>query len=108
MLKLGSVRFRSKCLRHPKFNPARDGLAAIKGGCPKCHLLLDIFETHRRLIELMRRAVPAKENATKIPAPDPAQLALFAAAVAEAGRPSPESAELKSMQGNLHDRASQH
>lgn len=77
MLKLGSVRFRGKCARHPKFNPARDGLAAIKGGCPKCHLLLSIFETHRRLIELMRQAVPPRESATKLPAVNTAQLGLF-------------------------------
>ena len=108
MLKLGSVRFRSKCSRHPKFNPARDGLAAIKGGCPKCHLLLDISETHRKLIDLMRRAVPAKENATKLAADDTAQLALFASAVAETGGPSPNSGELESRQGNLHDGARQH
>ena len=77
MLKLGSIRFRAKCVRHPKFNPARDGLAAIKGGCPKCHLLLEIFETHRRLVGLMRQAVPARENPPKSDPSDTSQLALF-------------------------------
>jgi hypothetical protein len=77
MLKLGSIRFRAKCLRHPKFNPARDGLAAIKGGCPKCHLLLEIFETHRRLVGLMRQAVPPREVVPKSASADTSQLALF-------------------------------
>ncbi|MBV8068908.1 MAG: hypothetical protein JO270_03320 [Acidobacteriaceae bacterium] len=76
MLKLGSIRFRAKCVRHPKFNPARDGLAAIKGGCPKCHLLLDIFQTHARLVALMRQAVPPKESPAK-PAANTSQLVLF-------------------------------
>ncbi len=76
MLKLGSVRFRAKCARHPKYSPMRDGLAAIKGGCPKCHLLLDIFETHRKMIALMRQAVP-REGAAKEAEVDVNQLQLF-------------------------------
>ena len=105
MLKLGSIRFRSKCSRHPKFNPARDGLPAIKGGCPKCHLLLDIYETHHRLVELMRKAVPPRENGTKLAA-DAAQLGLFVAV--EVPPPAPEAGELQSRQGNLDDCSRQH
>jgi hypothetical protein len=103
MLKLGSVRFRAKCARHPKFNPARDGLAAIKGGCPKCHLLLEIFETHRRLVELIRKVLPPREDATKLAAPDVAQLGLFAGA--ETAPASVNGDDLESRKGKLHDRA---
>lgn len=31
-----------KCVRHPRFDPARDGEAGIKGGCGGCTLLLGI------------------------------------------------------------------
>jgi len=81
MLKLGSVRFRAKCARHPKFNPAREGLAAIRGACPKCHLLLDIFEMHQRLVGLMRQAVPPRETPAKASGASGNQLPLFSSDV---------------------------
>lgn len=54
MLKLGTIRFQSRCDRHPMYNPV-DGQAAIRGGCQRCNLLLDIYETHLRLVELIRK-----------------------------------------------------
>ena len=36
MLKIGTVRWRGKCPRHPRFDPYMDGRAAIRGGCEKC------------------------------------------------------------------------
>jgi hypothetical protein len=32
-----------------------EGEGAIRGACPKCHLLLEIFLAHRRLISLMQQ-----------------------------------------------------
>jgi hypothetical protein len=55
MLRLGTVRFRAKCPRHPRYNPALEGEGAIKGGCQKCQLLLEIFYAHRQMVTLMKK-----------------------------------------------------
>jgi hypothetical protein len=36
------VRQKLSCPRHPRYNPDRDGEAAIKGGCEICRDLLQI------------------------------------------------------------------
>jgi hypothetical protein len=78
MLKLGSIRFHTQCPRRPRYSPARDGLAGIKGGCPKCRLLLDIFESHQNLVSLMRRAIPVRDSSGVKPQRDStSQLPLF-------------------------------
>lgn len=40
-----SVRFKfhGRCEKHPRFNPARDGIGGIKGGCHTCHQLHRIW-----------------------------------------------------------------
>lgn len=58
MLKIGVVRWRGKCSRHPSFDPYADGQGAIKGGCPKCRALFEIHEHHRRMVDLMRTFAP--------------------------------------------------
>ena len=55
MLKLGSIRFRARCSRHPAYDPAHGGESAIRGGCQKCRLLLDVFEAHLRFVALARQ-----------------------------------------------------
>lgn len=55
MVNLGTVRFRGRCSRHPRFDP-EDGAGAVRGGCQRCELLLEIFQTHQRLVELMVKA----------------------------------------------------
>jgi hypothetical protein len=79
MLKLGTVRFRARCARHPRYNPAIDGEAAIRGGCPKCHLLLDIFRAHRQLVSLMQQVKEANQNKTDATSAAERQLDLFSA-----------------------------
>lgn len=37
-----SIRAKVKCRKHPKFDPAH-GEASIKGGCPACRELLDLW-----------------------------------------------------------------
>jgi hypothetical protein len=58
MLKIGTVKWRGKCTRHPMFDPEVDGVGAIKGGCSRCLDLLAIFENHRRTLALMRTFAP--------------------------------------------------
>jgi hypothetical protein len=55
MLKLGTVRFKGMCKRHPGFDPI-DGVGGIRGGCKRCELLLEIYRAHARLVELIVKA----------------------------------------------------
>jgi hypothetical protein len=80
MVKLGTIRFKGKCDKHPRFDPM-DGEGAIRGGCRRCMLLLDIFQAHGRLIELIRKAkneagAPAVRKAAAAAA-DTRQASLF-------------------------------
>jgi len=58
MLKIGVVRWRGKCSRHPTFDPYADGPGAIKGACPKCLALQDIHDYHQKMVALMRNFAP--------------------------------------------------
>lgn len=78
MLKLGSVKWRGKCSRHPRYNPAIDGLAAIRGNCPKCSQLLQIFNHHSEALRLMRTFVPVEEKPKAVARGAGAQQSLFA------------------------------
>ena len=78
MLKIGSVRWRGKCTKHPGFDPAMDGSGAIRGNCQRCNDLLVIHELHQKALRLMRtfRPTEQKKPSTK-PAADDRQLGLF-------------------------------
>jgi hypothetical protein len=58
MLKIGVVRWRGKCSRHPSFDPCFDVPGAIKGGCARCEALVEIYDLHRRMVALMRGFAP--------------------------------------------------
>jgi hypothetical protein len=72
MLKIEAVKWHGKCSRHPMFDPEKDGVSAIKGGCTRCQELLTIFENYRRTLQLMRAFAPfpAKGKETADLAPD--------------------------------------
>ena len=81
-LKIRSRRFDGRCARHKRYNPAVDGRGGIKGGCPRCHLLFDIWETSLRLNQLIRKFDPAHDDVqpprqVAAAAPDPRQLSLI-------------------------------
>lgn len=61
MLKLGTLRWKGKCQRHPNFHPD-EGEGAIKGGCQRCYTLWQIYQQHQRLIRLMREFGPVRER----------------------------------------------
>jgi len=77
MLKIGSIRWRGKCSRHPSFDPYLDGRGAIKGVCAKCTALVEIHESHQKMIALMRSFAPPQPVRKKIPALDRLQASLF-------------------------------
>jgi hypothetical protein len=57
------------------FDPAAEGIGAIKGGCTRCLELQAIFESHNRTLKLMQgfAPVPAKSSKPKNPVPDEQQ-----------------------------------
>jgi hypothetical protein len=54
MLKIGSIRWKGRCHKHPGYSPEVDGLGGIRGGCKRCELLLEIYAQHGALVRLMR------------------------------------------------------
>lgn len=78
MLKIGSIRWRGKCPRHPSFDPYVDGRGGIKGACAKCVALVEIHESHQKMISLMRNFAPPPSVRNKIPIFDRRQTSLFA------------------------------
>ncbi len=56
MLKLGAISFAGKCPRHPRFDPEDEGAGAIRGGCPRCQSLFEIYKAHAHLTALIRNA----------------------------------------------------
>ena len=77
MLKIGSVRWRGKCPRHPRFDPCLDGRAGIRGGCEKCTALVDIHNHHVQMLALMRRFAPPQETKRRAASTDHLQESLF-------------------------------
>jgi hypothetical protein len=83
-LKIRARKFNGRCGRHKRYNPAVDGLGAIKGGCELCALLFEIWEASLRLNKLIRRFDPSHDDLKKPiepgdPAPyhDPRQMSLI-------------------------------
>ena len=78
MLKIGSVRWRGKCAKHPGFDPAMDGPGAVKGNCQRCNDLVVIQDLHQKALRLMRTFRPAEEKkASKQEGVDDRQMSLF-------------------------------
>lgn len=83
LLRIRSRRFAGRCARHKRFNPAVDGRGAIKGACPRCTLLADIWETALKLNGLIRRFDPHFDDLQKAkpkagPVQDERQMSLLA------------------------------
>ena len=82
-MKIRARKFDGRCSRHKRYNPAVDGLGAIKGGCPRCTLLFEIWEASLRLNGLIRSFDPRyddlqRSEAAHTTAPDPRQMSLIA------------------------------
>ncbi len=80
-MKIRSRKFEGRCARHKKFNPAIDGPGAIKGACPRCTLLCEIWDASLRLNALIRRFDPNHDDLQRPPATqpvhDPRQMSLI-------------------------------
>jgi len=77
MLKIGVIRWRGKCSRHPQFDPFADGPGAVKGGCEKCAALVEIHNSHQRMLSLMRGFAPTPARKASAAIANDAQASLF-------------------------------
>jgi len=79
MLKIGSVRWRGKCTKHPGFDPGVDGPGAVRGNCERCNDLVTIHQLHQQALRLMRSFRSVEEKRVERPlVSDDKQLGLFA------------------------------
>jgi hypothetical protein len=79
MLKIGTIRWKGRCTRHPQYDP-QEGEGGIRGACSRCYALLEIYQHHRRLMELIRTFGPMRERASDTDTQifiDPRQRSLF-------------------------------
>lgn len=42
---------KAKCPKHPGYDPAREGLSGIKGGCIYCQLSFELYQKFARFLE---------------------------------------------------------
>jgi hypothetical protein len=77
MLKIGSVRWKGKCSKHPGYAPEIDGRGGIRGGCRRCELLLDIYTHHTAMVRLMREFGVRPELRAGRRDPDDGQMSLL-------------------------------
>jgi len=61
-LKIRSRKFDGRCAKHKRFNPATDGLGGVRGGCPRCILLFEIWDASLKLNKLIRKFDPAYDD----------------------------------------------
>jgi hypothetical protein len=66
MLKIGSIKWRGKCTKHPRFDPAMDGPGAIRGNCERCNDLVVIHDLHQKALRIMRTFRPVDERRTVV------------------------------------------
>lgn len=62
MLKIGTVKWRGKCTKHPGFDPVVDGPSAVRGNCLKCIQLCEIYDYHQKALRLMRSFQPVLDK----------------------------------------------
>ena len=80
-VKIRARKFDGHCAKHKRYNPAVGGPGAIRGACPRCSLLFEIWEASLRLNKLIRSFAPShddlKRPVEKAPELDPRQMNLL-------------------------------
>jgi hypothetical protein len=79
-VKIRSRKFDGRCSKHKRYNPAVDGLGGIRGGCPRCGLLFEIWEASLQLNKLIRKFDPSHDDVQPVSAAadsDPRQMSLI-------------------------------
>lgn len=92
-MKIRSRKFNGRCGKHKQYNPATDGSNGIRGECPRCRLLHEIWETSLRLNQLIRRFDPSHDDLQRLregpAADDPRQMSLMEAGLSESALEQP-------------------
>ena len=65
MLKIGSIRWKGRCTKHPRYNPEEDGEGGLVGGCSRCLQLLEIFLSHKKTLGLLKSFGPMRDSKPK-------------------------------------------
>jgi hypothetical protein len=80
-VKIRARKFDGRCAKHRSYNPPVDGAGAIRGACPRCTLLFEIWEASLKLNGLIRRFDPNHDDLQRpkpeAPAVDPRQMSLI-------------------------------
>jgi hypothetical protein len=79
-VKIRSRKFDGRCMKHKGYHPPVDGLGGVRGACPRCTLLFEIWEASLHLNRLIRRFDPSYDDLEKPPIvlpPDPRQIDMF-------------------------------
>ena len=78
MLKLGTIRWKGKCSKHPRYDPGDTGESGLVGGCARCLELLQIFQSHKKTLSLLRAFGPVRDLKPKSAEPtEDRQIPLF-------------------------------
>ena len=79
-MKIRARKFDGRCGKHKRYNPAIDGVGGIRGACPRCGLLFEIWQKSLELNRLIRKFDPSHNDLDQPkPAlePDPRQMTLI-------------------------------
>ena len=81
-MKIRSRKFDGRCAKHKRYNPAVDGLGAIRGNCARCTLLFEIWAASLHLNKLIRKFDPNHDDLKRppgepVPFHDPRQMSLI-------------------------------
>ena len=80
-MKIRSRKFDGRCGKHKRYNPAVDGVGGIRGGCPRCQLLFEIWRASLELNRLIRQFDPNHDDVERprleTRAVDPRQMSLI-------------------------------
>lgn len=58
----GVIRWHATCPKHTRFNPDKQGLGAIKGGCAECQKLVDIQRAVLTIRNLSKELGPGQNK----------------------------------------------
>ena len=65
MLKIGSIRWKGRCSKHARYNPEEVGEGGVVGGCNRCLQLLEIYNSHKKTLGLLKIFGPMRDAKPK-------------------------------------------
>jgi hypothetical protein len=56
-----TIKVKSRCQKHPRYNPEKEGEASIRGGCWQCRNVFEVFKLAQELKRKQKFAEGADE-----------------------------------------------